>query len=876
MNLLYRYTARGTYNVSVWAVNEISKETATVIVDVVNDIKNLNLTYTSTDLSYDGQKRFELRTQETLKNVKISWDFGNGFEQPTLMSLFSSSVPLTVDHYYDVGNKLVRVNVSNERTFQVIEKTFYIEEKLSGLEIDCSSNVTEPLKTLYLFVRFQKGSNVTLFISFGDGNKLQSALQNYRRNSYSNYYPTVFSNSGVYNISVRVFNTYSEMTASLTIYVETPIRDLILSTGSVVDLPEGKFKLLLSFTGNGLEPCCMTCKTYIKGFYQQSDMITLIKKTSPVEIHTVWRNESDVGLADIEVLCMNRLGNQTFTTWTTFQRKIENVSLEVSQTSIVVGGAINVTFNIGVGSHIEYQYDLGNGVKDIVKISNNLVKNHAVSVDNYYQLMGVYKVNLNVSNQVSTVIKTLEVKVLEEIKGLKLSKYYMTSDSKETIHKGYGSNSDIFPIERPVIFDSSVSSGNEIVYIWKFGLENAYVTKDAKVTYKFKNIGTHLISVNASNGIFFAYKDFNITLQEIVNPYSLSNDGPKKAYEVMTFLLKLSNPGTKPCYVWQMGDSQPRTIYGDTFCEEKAKLNAYVYKPWNVSNEIRHQHMYRSNGTHNVNVFGFNLVSTQHIYDIGVITGANCFYPNVHIIGGGQRIDEPVNRFRSEWINLESSAEINCPASKGPEYHWKFFKITEGNTYLDRVFSPYNISTNATDHFKILFEPNTFQPGLYSISLNVSMKDIPGMFSEHYTYLNITKTPLVVRISGGTARNIGYDSKLILDAHQMTKDPDSDKTSNFTFEWRCRQENEVYPPTLNYITLPTLDEALNQTRRDGCFGTGIGKLPTPSGSFEISTLLLEPHSINVFEVYVRKDTREGLFQQTVEVIDGDPPLIQIV
>lgn len=302
MNLLYRYTARGTYNVSVWAVNEISKETATVIVDVVNDIKNLNLTYTSTDLSYDGQKRFELRTQETLKNVKISWNFGNGFEQPTLMSLFSSSVPLTVDHYYDVGNKLVRVNVSNERTFQVIEKTFYIEEKLSGLEIDCSSNITEPLKTLYLFVRFQKGSNVTLFISFGDGNKLQSALQNYRRNSYSNYYPTVFSNSGVYNISVRVFNTYSEMTASLTIYVETPIRDLILSTGSVVDLPAGKFKFLLSFTGNGLEPCCMTCETYIKGCYQQSDMITVIKKTSPVEIHTVWRNESDVGLADIEVM----------------------------------------------------------------------------------------------------------------------------------------------------------------------------------------------------------------------------------------------------------------------------------------------------------------------------------------------------------------------------------------------------------------------------------------------------------------------------------------------------------------------------------------------------------------------------------------------
>lgn len=57
------------------------------------------------------------------------------------------------------------------------------------------------------------------------------------------------------------------MIVLLIIYVEILIRDFILLIGSVVDLLEGKFKLLLLFMGNGLEFCCMICEIYIKGCY---------------------------------------------------------------------------------------------------------------------------------------------------------------------------------------------------------------------------------------------------------------------------------------------------------------------------------------------------------------------------------------------------------------------------------------------------------------------------------------------------------------------------------------------------------------------------------------------------------------------------------
>ena len=875
-----RYAKAGAFNVTVWVMNDVSNDTTTFTVNVVDDIKNLSLTHASTNLSYDGQKRFELRSQRTLRNVKIAWDFGDGYSGPNLMPVFSSSVPLTVDHYYDVGNRIVRVNVSNERTYQVIEKKFYIEEKLSGLSVSCSSDVTEPLKTLYLHVSFQTGSNVTLFIEFGDGNKRQSVLNNHRRDPYSNYYAFVFSNTGIFNISVRVYNTYSEMTKSIVVNVETPIREIFLSTGSVVELPSGQVKLSLSFTGNTMEPCCMTCSTYIKGVYQQTDAIALIEATTPTVISTVWPNENAVGMADIEVLCENKLGNLTLKTWTVFERKIENVSLEVSRTSIVIGGNITVSFCIGVGSHVQYQYDLGNGVKDIVKVFNDLISNYTVNVVTTYQLKGVYSIKLNVSNRGSTIIKSVDVKVLEQIKGLKLSRYYILSDLTNEVRHGHGPNNDIFPLERPVIFDASVSSGNEIIYVWKFGTENGYITKDAKVTYKFKNIGSHLISVNASNGLYFEYKDFNITMEEIINPYSLNNDGPKKAYQSMTFVLKLSNPGTNPCFIWKLGDISRQIMYNKNNCQKQEGIDVenYEHRIWNISDEIRHQHMYTTNGTFKVKVTLINLVSRQIIENIAVITGVDCFYPIVHIIGGGQRIDEPVGMYRSEWINLESSAEVNCSASRGPEYHWKIFKVQQGDNYFSSVFDSYEVSAIQMDHFKILFPPNTFSPGLYRISLNVSMIGIPGISSEHYTYLNISKTPLVVKISGGTARNIGYDSTLILDAYEMTRDPDSQESPmspTFSYEWRCRKENEVFPSDIKNISIPSVAVALNETRLEGCFGTGIGKLPYSSGRIEFSTLLLDPHSKNIFEVHVKKDTREGIFQQSVEVIDGDPPLIQI-
>jgi hypothetical protein len=868
------------YNVTVWAVNEISHESKSVTVNVVDDISGLTLTHTSTNSSYNGQKKFDLSTPRILRNVNVTWDFGNGFEHPKLMAVFSSVAPLTVGHTFDVGNKLVRVNVSNERTYQLIDETFYIEEMISGLSVTCNAYVTEPLKTLYLKVSFLTGSNVTLYINYGNGNHLKSVLNNNRRGEYTNYYPFVYSNIGLYNVTARVVNTYSEMNASAPlIIVETQIKDLSLSTGSVIGLPPGQVKLILSFSGSGQEPCCMTCKTYIKGLYQQSDEIAILQKDNPAKILTVWKDENKVGTADIELLCENKLGNQTLKIWTTFQRKIENVQVNVDKTAISAGESLTVSFNIGIGSHIHYQFDLGNGVQDNVNIQNIFVLNYSVNVSNTYQQIGVYTLKFNVSNLVSTVIQTVEVQVLEEVKGLKFSRYYKVSDLTETLHFGHGPNADIFPLERSVNFDASVSSGNEIIYSWKFGEENGYVTRDAKVTYKFKSIGSHVITVNASNGLYSEYKEFNIILEEIVKPYLLKNDGPKMAYDLMTFTLELANPGTNPCYLWFMGDFSPIIIYGEVNCKEKAELNNYEYKAWNISNTIRHQHMFQSNGTFNVRVTGFNLVSSQSINDIGVITGINCYYPDVHIIGGGQRIDEPVDMYRSEWINLESSAEINCPASTGPEYHWRIFKIQQGDTYLNRVFSTYEVSAISTDHFKILFPPNTFSPGLYRISLNVSMIGIPGISSEDYTYLNITKTPLVVRISGGTARNIGYDSKLVLNAFEMTYDPDSPKSSNspnFTYEWRCRKVEEAFPSVIDYISIPTLEEALNQTRHGGCFGTGVGKLPISSGLIEVSTLLLAPHSNNVFEVHVRKDTREGIFKQTIEVIDGDPPVIQIV
>ena len=66
------------------------------------------------------------------------------------------------------------------------------------------------------------------------------------------------------------------------------------------------------------------------------------------------------------------------------------------------------------------------------------------------------------------------------------------------------------------------------------------------------------------------------------------------------------------------------------------------------------------------------------------------------------------------------------------------------------------------------------------MSLNVSMKGIPGLFHWDFVSFRIDPTPLSAYIRGGTARNVGYDQGFVVDAITDTYDPDVRDRTNKT------------------------------------------------------------------------------------------------
>lgn len=165
------------------------------------------------------------------------------------------------------------------------------------------------------------------------------------------------------------------------------------------------------------------------------------------------------------------------------------------------------------------------------------------------------------------------------------------------------------------------------------------------------------------------------------------------------------------------------------------------------------------------------------------------------------------------------------------------------------------------------------------VSLNVSMRGIPGLFHSDLTYFRIDPSPLVTHIRGGNARSVGYDKTFVLDAASDSYDPDirdrNDK-KDFTFEWFCRRQGEALPADPPLVSMPTNSSRMNFTKIGGCFGTGAGRLRSDqSGILWVDSFFLMYQSVNVFTVWVKKGDRLAVYEQAVTVVEGDPPDLKI-
>lgn len=885
MTLLYicRYTTEGNFTITVQASNDISlPQTATITVIVQKIISGFKMQLTKLDVLYPGSLKMDIISEtNSYSNVHISMDYGDGEETFQYTSDILMLNPVSENHYYDVGQYNIVVNVSNYVSYQIIEDIFTIDEIVSGLSVTGNIHAAKPGENVILTIQARNGSNIIFDVYFNQVKFQNLIIGNSVRGMTTYYFPASLSKVGIYNVSVVASNNISSETYLMAdqIYIENEVKDMSVSTDAAIANPTGDIPLTITYLDPIDPPSHVDCNITLNNIFVDSVYIKQMQIGNSEQFNTKWEDTAFIGELKIELFCANKLSQTSFMTWTSLQQPISGIFIDYDIAYIPTGNSINFVFTIGSGSKVMHDISFGDGTVFTDNLNLNSLSNFTINKEHYFVQKGQYLVAFHVTNIVSQKHVEMSVWVLEAVEGLKIGRYFYLSDHSSDVNFGYGDDENIYPTERNIIFDASIVNGNNLIYAWNLGNGVTMETTEPTLSYQYTNDGNYQVVVTASNQLSSASRSFNITLYQTVLLSTLSNDGPTNAFETITFHIQLSQPGTESCYTWDLGDGSPIVIYGENNCQDVAIAMNYKYIFWKPVISLDHQHVYRKNSTFTVNVTGTNLISSKSILNLAIITGISCFYPIVHVIGGGQDIDEPESIEKSKWIALESFAEINCKVSQNVNYDWNIYKINQGVTYQDYTFEAYPIDGSVIrNNFNLDFPPRTFESGHYRISLNVSMSDIYGLSAEDFTYLNITPTPLYVKINGGNARVVGYNQILKMNAGDETYDPDIDEKSNKTgmvFQWKCRKSTENYGTTIPVIDIPELNVFFNMTRQSGCFGTGIGILPLADPDFEMSTMYLEPNSINVFELTVSKDTRVTMFEQKVFVVEGDPPTLAI-
>lgn len=877
---VFRYNSAGLFNVSITALNDVSRQTTLTDVIVQPELTSLTLNVQNPDQEFTGDVIISITSEVTYEDVNVQWNFGDMTQSNDLYPLLGPNTRNEKHHLYNCGVFTVTANVSNLVSWVSLSKTVIAEEAITGVTINAPNTVILSGEYFEFVVRTATGSNVTMHLDYGDGRQSSFVKHNLLRGSTESAFQILYESPGTYVVPVTVSNQFSTVIKTVgPVYVQNLVRNLRMSVSPVTKSPPSKVAVAVEYisTTSPAPPTDVTCFVLVNETWNNANFKSELRETQQLQIQ-VQTSRTAFGLVDIYVNCSNRLSSQDFFEQTFIQAVVENLEIKVDKRFAKIGDTVNFEFIIGKASYLNYTYSFYTGHNRTGRYFLDLVEHKTISDSHIYQSPGEYDVTFYVQNGVSRSEAEMTLWVLEEISGLEIERYY---EQSETVNNyGHGENVNIFPVQRPVIFNVSTQSGNNLRYKFDFGDNITNIIDTSYIEHSYKNDGIYDVIVTVYNEIYNLTETLSIDMHEIILPLRLSNNGPQKSYKTMEFTLELAYSGTSPCFLWEIEGYSERTLYGDSICPSKMdSMNGVQYINASRSNVHTHSHMFTTEGLFSVTVKMFNEVSNTTISNSAIVSGISCFYPDVHFIGGRQTFDRPMKKLVSDLIVLESIAIINCESSSVPVYEWQIHKVIEGNTYLDEILEPSDIALAEIDKLKIYFTPGRLSPGLYKVTINVSMEGIRGLYTEDYSYLKISQSPLVVQIKGGSARSVSYGSDIIIDGMTYSSDPDvkNGSKSHLRFEWWCRHENETFSESTDHdVIIPSVEDVVNGSLTgSGCFGTGNGRLAETSGIFRFSSLLLKPGSVNIFKLVVQDSTRSASFEQAVHVIEGDAPQIYI-
>ncbi|XP_033124417.1 polycystin-1-like [Anneissia japonica] len=501
--------------------------------------------------------------------------------------------------------------------------------------------------------------------------------------------------------------------------------------------------------------------------------------------------------------------------------RLRNLQWITSNWTAEVGTEIVLEASLESGSNAKFTWTVANETGDIIHsfIDSSTRKETLFAVS--ITTPGNYTVTLTVTNNLDTIdlVRVLSL-YMEPISGLRITDCCTNP----------------VPVNTTQFYQASVVTGANVVYRWRFAVDSTYetVAYGDTANYSYPVAGSFLVEVEARNAISLGKASESVhAIEKITNAWLVTDaDSILVNHSFTVAVTTEGGTGADILYIWKFNGGL------DDFNSTLSVQNV----------------TYKEDGLHQITVVCQNEVSSASTsVNVTVIM---CKLPELLPLPS-----TPDEVYRSHSLLLEYNIieELCTYTPLYTVYNWTVYK-TESCSALpsEQLALQLAIETSLPS---LSIPSNTLEYGSYCFQLSVNFEGIPSVNIAR-SLVNVIATPLIALISGGNLRLASSQEDLLLDGSDSI-DPDlvDDQKTGLQFRWEC-----------------TASAYVEET--DGRVVADALPVPNPiciQGDLNGDKALakLYPSNMYVFILTVTKGNRESVTNQTVEVVDGRIPDVQI-
>ena len=661
-----------------------------------------------------------------------------------------------------------------------------------------------------------------------------------------------------YDVVINASNLVDRKTINTTVYVETPAEGPGLAIWRTT-FPKAQEKLCnktLYIAANDSVTLNVTISNgtnlnvAINFGDNSSDEFKYFHREFPTSGWSTNHSYSIAGKYNITVTFFNRNpSNVSYTCLLIVQYPVERVMVtsDSPKNSSDAAVTLNVSFpgpEFKPSGPLNYYWRYGD--------NNYSLTDNSTTVYKYPNKCGVYIVTVNVSNEISYRVGSVEVIIQDSIQGLEIitkhTEYENQSCSDFTLRK------DTYPVEYDVSFKAFITNGTNVTFTWNFenGGNKSYPNKT--FLHKFSTCGNHTIRLKAQNKVSEMTSNVRITLMESIRGVNLTDDGPTVQKKPVNFTLTVGQMGDNPCFLLNAHGANYPEQYEENKCGSLTDCTG--------NNCIQHFHVtYENARSYTVNFRANNSVSCIDLERTVLVGRGYCEIPKIRVPGFESGKTKTFTR--SEKITIETDNEIKC-FNDTTEFRWKITKRC-GTDEKDPMPTEFTTPLAKLD----------FPAGNFSIcakiefQFSINMTWAEGFYNEEIFSIEIIPTPLVASILGGSKRTVGSDVIVQIDASKSV-DPD-EPGSNFEFAWFCSFNGSKLPENISSIATK------NPLSNGSCFGYAPGQLTdfNETKIITLNTSMAIPNSTYTIRFIMAKSGRQSFKDQDITLVPGDPPDMSI-